>query len=70
MFTPFLLDVDVNNQTSIEDEYIEFLKITQPRSVSNYSSSSFGRIGRTLKTIFGVDKDVSIYSYTTVEAVK
>ena len=70
LFTPFLSDVDVNNQTSIEDEYIEFLKITTPKSVSNYSSSSFGRIGRTLKSIFKTDKDVSIYSYTTVEAVK
>ena len=70
LFTPFLLDVDVNNQTSIEDEYIEFLKITTPKSVSNYSSSSFGRIGRTLKSIFKTDKDVSIYAYTTVETVK
>ena len=70
LFTPFLSDIDVNNQTSIEDEYIEFLKITTPKSVSNYSSSSFGRIGRTLKSIFKTDKDVSIYSYTTVEAVK
>lgn len=60
---------DISNKT-IEEEYIEFLKITTPKSVSNYSSSSFGRIGRTLKSIFKTDKDVSIYSYTTVETVK
>lgn len=60
---------DISNKT-IEEEYIEFLKITNPKSVSNYSSSSFGRIGRTLKSIFKTDKDVSIYSYTTVETVK